>query len=245
MTWCTAVMRSVQRAGLVEQVVEALTGQVSSGTWAPGDRLPSLVELCTELDVGRSTLREAVQVLVHRGLLDARQGSGTFVRADDSGLPLALRLTRAAALDVYEARRGLEVEAARLAALRRSEEDLAVLRAAAAGRREAQVRGAVPEWALADLALHRAVFAATHNPVLGALFDSFADAQKQAFEDQTHDPVSDVDTAAQHEALVAAIAAQDASAAIMATHSYLDMCEADLRQPGHGRERLPDERSEK
>lgn len=214
----------------MQQVVQTLTAEVSSGAWAPGDRLPSLVGLCAELDVGRSTMREAVQVLVHRGLLEARQGSGTFVRADDSGLPLSLRLSRAAALDVYEARRGLEVEAARLAALRRSEEDLAVLHAAATGRREARARGVVPEWALADLALHRAIFAATHNPVLGALFDSFADAQRQAFEDQTQDPVSDVDTAAQHEALVASVAARDPVAAVAATCSYLDMCEADLRR---------------
>lgn len=218
----------------MEQVVETLTAQVSSGAWAPGERLPSSAELCKELDVGRSTAREAVQVLVHRGLLEARQGSGTYVRTDDSGLPLSLRLRRAAALDVYEARRGLEVEAARLAALRRSEEDLTVLQAASAGRREARARGALPEWAQADLALHRAVFAATHNPVMIALFDSFADAQRQAFEDQTQDPLSDVDTAAQHEALVAAVAARDAVAAVAATRSYLDMCQADLRGPRGG-----------
>lgn len=220
----------MQRAGLVEQVVETFTAQVSSGAWAPGDRLPSLVDLSAELDVGRSTVREAVQALVHRGLLEARQGAGTFVRDDESGLPLALRLRRAAALDVYEARRGLEIEAARLAALRRSEDDLAVLQEAASGRREARARGAVPEWARADLALHRAVFTATHNPVLSALFDSFADAQRQAFEDQTQDPVTDVDTAAQHDALVAAVVAQDAAAAVTATCSYLDLCEVDLRR---------------
>jgi GntR family transcriptional repressor for pyruvate dehydrogenase complex len=222
-------VQKVQRAGLVVQVIEELVAQVTAGVWGPGDRLPSLTDLCVELDVGRSTLREAVQALAHRGVLEARQGSGTFVRAEDTGLPLGVRLRRAAVLDVYEARRGLEVEAARLAATRRSAEDLGALVAAAEGRRHARTAGVVTEWALADVALHRAVFAATHNPVLAHLFDSFADAQRQAFEDATADPVSRVDTAPEHDALVDAIAAGDPVAAVTATRSYLDTCETDLR----------------
>ena len=210
-------------------MIAELTAQLANGVWVPGERLPSLTDLCAELDVSRSTMREAVQALAHRGVLEARQGSGTFVRADDTDLPLGVRLRRAAVLDVYEARRGLEVEAARLAAVRRSEEDLAALWAAAQGRRDARTAGVVAEWALADLALHRSVFAATHNPVLAHLFDSFADAQRQAFEDATADPVPQVDTAVEHDALVEAIAAGDPVAAVGATRSYLDTCETDLR----------------
>ncbi len=230
MTCYGVEVQRVQRGGLVAQVVASLSDQVLDGAWVPGERLPSLVELGGELDVGLSTVREAVQVLVHRGVLESRQGSGTFVRADQSDLPLSLRLARAATLDVYEARRSIEVEGARLAALRRTDTDLVTLRAAATRRAQARLCGGLSEWALADLDLHRAVLAATHNPVLGVLFDSFADAQAQAFTDQSLDPGSDVDTAAEHEQLVDAIADRDPTAAVAATLSYLDQCEADLRR---------------
>ena len=166
-------MESVRRGGLVEQVIDRIGRAIGSGRWGTGDRLPSVAELAVELDVGRSTVREAVQALAHRGVLDVQQGRGTFVAATDAqGLGWWLR--RAEVLDVYEARRGLEVDAARLAALRRSDDDLAALQAAIRDRRAAQAAGAVSEWAAADLALHRAVFAATHNPVLGRVFDALA-----------------------------------------------------------------------
>ncbi len=54
------------------QVVASLSDQVLGGVWVPGERLPSLVDLGGELDVGLSTVREAVQVLVHRGLMVIR-----------------------------------------------------------------------------------------------------------------------------------------------------------------------------
>ncbi len=212
------------------QVVALLSDQVLDGVWVPGERLPSLVDLGSELDVGLSTVREAVQALVHRGVLESRQGAGTFVRADQSDFPLSLRLARAATLDVYEARRSIEVEGARLAAIRRTGADLVTLRTTAARREQARLGGGLSEWALADLDLHRAVLAATHNPVLGVLFDSFADAQAQAFTDQSLDPGSEVDTAAAHGQLVEAIADRDPTAAVAATVSYLDEAEADLRR---------------
>ncbi len=238
MTCYRTGVQQVQRGGLVAQVVASLSAQVLDGVWTPGQRLPSLAELGEELDVGLSTIREAVQVLVHRGVLESRQGAGTFVRADQSDLPLSLRLTRAAALDVYEARRSVEVEGARLAALRRTETDLVALRAAAATRARARLCGGLSEWASADLDLHRAVFAATHNPILGVLFDSFADAQAAAFTNQSLDPGSDVDTAAEHEQLVEAVADRDPTAAVAATLSYLDQCEADLRRHSEGHHHL-------
>lgn len=219
-------MRAVRRGGLVEQVIAEIAGQIDTGTWPPGHRLPSVAELAVELDVGRSTVREAVQALAHRGVLDVVQGRGTFVTPAAGD---ALRLQRTEALDVYEARRGLEVEAARLAALRRDDDDLVALRRAAATRREARSAGVVSEWAAADLELHRAVFAATHNPVLQRLFDTLADAQIVAFTRQTHDPGSSVDTSAEHDALVVAVSERDPLAAMTAARGYLEACEADLR----------------
>lgn len=222
-------MRAVRRGGLVEQVIGELTAPIARGEWPPGHRLPAVTDLAAELEVGRSTVREAVQALAHRGLLEVVQGRGTFV-ADPGPDAWALRVRRTEALDVYEARRGPEIEAARLAALRRTDDDLAAIEAAVADRRAARTCGAVGEWAAADLALHRAVVAATHNPVLGRLFDALAEGVHDVFTHQSADPGSGVDTAGEHDALVAAIARRDPAAAAAATRGYLDACEDELRE---------------
>lgn len=225
------MLRAVYRGGLVDQVIDAIVGEIAAGRWSVGDRLPSVADLAVELDVGRSTVREAVQALSHRGLLAVYQGRGTFVADHGAGeSEWVWWLQRAGVLDVYEARRGVEVDAARLAAIRRTEDDVAVLKAAAQDRREARTSGAVSEWAAADLALHRAVFTATHNPVLGRLFDALAQVMVGAFEHQSADPGSTVDTGREHDRLVEAIIAGDPGAAMNATAGYLDSCERDLRR---------------
>ncbi|MDD7931567.1 FadR/GntR family transcriptional regulator [Actinomycetospora straminea] len=214
----------------MEQVIDALSAPIERGDWPPGHRLPAVTDLAAELEVGRSTVREAVQALAHHGLLEVAQGRGTFVATPRSGEDAwSLRLARSAARDVYEARRGPEIEAARLAALRRTDDDLLVIEAAAADRRKARTCGATGEWAEADLALHRAVVAATHNPVLARVFDALAEGVHDTFTQQSADPGSGVDTAREHDALVAAIARQDPDAAAAATRGYLDACEQELR----------------
>ena len=109
-------LTSLRRSSLAELAVTQLRDQVLSGQWAVGARLPAETELAQQLEVGRSTVREAVRVLVHAGLLETRQGSGTYVRSLTPGSDFQARLRRAAVLEAYEVREALEVQAARLAA---------------------------------------------------------------------------------------------------------------------------------
>src|SRR5271169_875714 len=116
----------IRRQQLVEQVIEHLNNVISSGTYAIGAKLPAEPQLMEELGIGRSTLREAIRVLSHNGVLEVRQGDGTYVRAlPDSGETLARRLRRARVREVQEVRKTLEIEIVRLAAERHKEEDLA------------------------------------------------------------------------------------------------------------------------
>ncbi|MGO4423888.1 FadR/GntR family transcriptional regulator, partial [Streptomyces sp. MCAF7] len=124
---------------VVPQVEGALRDMLREGRWERGERLPNEVMLAAELGVGRSSVREAVRLLARDGLLDVRHGSGTFVtrtepeqtgqsgQVEQSGqtgeLDLRHLLRRARLLEVYEVRRALEVEAARLAARRTRPED--------------------------------------------------------------------------------------------------------------------------
>lgn len=166
-------MEPVRRRSLIEEVTEILRTEIAGGTWAVGERIPTEVELCRRMGVGRNTIREAVQSLVHLGLLDRRQGSGTYVTASTE-LPRAVGrlLTAAQRREVVELRLALEVSAAELAARRRTEGDLERLRGSLAARARARESGGVEVATDADVALHRAVVAAAHNTVLLEVYDS-------------------------------------------------------------------------
>ncbi|MEU0274072.1 FCD domain-containing protein [Streptomyces sp. NPDC006307] len=166
---------------LVEQAAERLRGQITGGHWPVGTKLPGETTLAKELGVGRSTVREAVRLLAGAGLLRPRQGAGVFVVATEPAVPVedwAARLRRAAVTDVYEVRAMVEVQAARLAAARRTEADLAAMDAALAARTEA-AGGDDAAFVDADISLHAAVVAAAHNPVLTDLFKEFVPALRE------------------------------------------------------------------
>ncbi|MFC8230216.1 FadR/GntR family transcriptional regulator [Streptomyces sp. NPDC057287] len=201
---------------LVEQAAEHLRDQITGGTWPVGTKLPGETTLAASLGVGRSTVREALRALSGAGLVQARQGAGVFVIASEAKEDWSAQLRRAAVTDVYEVRIGIEVEAARLAARRRTDEDIAGLSAALAGRRDAAGEGDAA-FVDADIALHAAVVAAAHNPVLSALFTEFVPSLRRGLIDmlelldlRSGDPNHGDDD---HAALVDAVARGDGDAA--------------------------------
>ncbi|WP_328461885.1 FadR/GntR family transcriptional regulator [Streptomyces sp. NBC_00448] len=121
---------SLRPSPLVEQAAERLREQITGGQWPVGTKLPGETTLATLLGVGRSTVREALRALAGAGMVRTRQGAGVFVIADRPVQDWPARLRRAALADVYEVRAMLEVQAARLAAVRRRPEDVAALRTA-------------------------------------------------------------------------------------------------------------------
>ncbi|MGW1722441.1 FadR/GntR family transcriptional regulator [Streptomyces sp. NPDC002306] len=201
---------------LVEQATERLRAQITGGDWTVGTKLPGETTLAKSLGVGRSTVREALRALAGAGLVRARQGSGVFVIATRPDEDWSTRLRRAAVTDVYEVRMLVEVEAVRLAAQRRTDDDLTALDAALAGRRAAGSAGDA-EFVDADIALHAALVAAAHNPVLTGLFTEFVPVLRRGLTDlvellglRADDPHHGDAT---HAELVAAVTRKDAEAA--------------------------------
>src|SRR5262249_42491130 len=124
-------LRTAERSSLVGKVIDQLRALIESGEWPVGSKIPAEPALGQSLGVGRNTVREAVRALVHCGMLEPLQGDGTYVRAhDDLGAAMLRRMRRAGHLEALEVRASLERDAARLAAVRRTPEDLAALRAA-------------------------------------------------------------------------------------------------------------------
>jgi DNA-binding FadR family transcriptional regulator len=210
---------------LVEQATTHLREQITSGEWAVGTKLPGETTLAKSLGVGRSTVREALRALAGAGLVQARQGSGVFVIATTPEEDWSTQLRQAAITDVYEVRMLVEVEAAQLAALRRTDEDVTALQEALAARRAAGSLGNAA-FVEADIALHEAVVAAAHNPVLTGLFTQFVPILKQRLLDlvelldlRSGDPRHGEEG---HAALVTAVAERDAEAAGAALRAELD-----------------------
>lgn len=216
------------RAPLVDQVIASLREQIEAGTWAVGARLPSEQALATELGIGRSTVREAVRALSHTGVLEVRQGSGTFVRAAPGAGEFTLRLQRAGAAEVYEVRRGLEVEAAALAARRRTDADLERIETALAARRAGAASGERHLLLAADLDFHRAVIDAAHNPLLSELYALASVSIARAIKDVVSDQGLTGDTAGLHDDLAHAVRRRDPDAAVAAVRRHLDGTHAAL-----------------
>lgn len=128
----TFVRRYNLQRPLVERTADAIIKFITSEDLSTGDKLPNEYDLATTLEVGRSTIREAVRSLVSRNILEVRQGSGTYV-SENTGIsddPLGfafvedtLKLTE----DLFALRYILEPEVAMLAAYSRTEEQLTYL----------------------------------------------------------------------------------------------------------------------
>ncbi|WP_072802102.1 FadR/GntR family transcriptional regulator [Rhodococcoides yunnanense] len=200
----------------IDRAVFALGQRIADGEWPVGSKIPGETTLAADLGVGRSTVREAIRELATRGLLRTRQGAGVFVLARTIPADVADTVRRARFADVSEVRRIVEVEAAVLAAQRRTEQDLVRMSAALEERHHSSQRSDV-EFVDADIAFHESVIDAAHNPVLSDLFATFVPRLRESLTTYTREILArepgaepDVDV---HRALLIAITARNAAEA--------------------------------
>ncbi|WP_416876381.1 FadR/GntR family transcriptional regulator [Kitasatospora sp. SC0581] len=173
-------LSSPRRTPLSDQVIAQLRAQITSGEWPVGSRIPTEAALVEQLGVARNTVREAVRALAHNGLLDIRQGSGTYVLATSELAGVMHRRFADAGQDqVAELRAALETSAAGLAAHRRTPRDLELLDGALARREAAWHSGDAEDFVQADAAFHQAVVAAAHNDVLLAVYADLGEVTRE------------------------------------------------------------------
>lgn len=226
----TASLPDVLRHGrVVPQVETLLRERLRDGHWKPGERLPNEVQLATEIGVGRSSIREAVRLLARDGLLDVRHGSGTFVAEPPADSPDVRRLVRRARLlEVYEVRRALEVEAARLAAQRVRPEDIERLRAGLHKRQEL-LDAEAGKFVEADLAFHRAIVELSGNALLLDLFAAAQPVLAEALTEMVRHETQLTDVSDAHADLLDALERGDADAAVAATVAHLETVVCEIR----------------
>ncbi len=171
-------LATTRRAGLVDQVIDQMRGAITSGEWPVGQRIPPEPELVTALGVGRNTVREAVRALSHAGLLEVRQGDGTFVRATSEISGAVRRMCGTELKEVLQVRRTLEVEGARLAAKHRTDAELARLTDLLRKRDAAMEAERWAEVIEHDTAFHVLLVQCSHNALLAELYQGLTEAVK-------------------------------------------------------------------
>ena len=156
---------------LSDAIVEQIEALILEGTLRPGERLPPERELARRLDVSRPSLREALQKLEERGLVETRQGGGTYVAAVLNPTftdPLVELFHRHpdTAYDLIEFRQALETIGAYHAALRATDTDREILRRRFEAIEHAHEEGDPVAEAEADAEFHLSIAEAAHNVVL-------------------------------------------------------------------------------
>ena len=166
-------MQPLNKTNLADTAAEAIRNEILAKRWAVGEKLPNESSLSAMLSVSRGTVREAVRVLVSQGLLETRQGSGTYVLSTTDNSRALSMARRASLRDQFEARCALDVEGARLVAIRKTPGIIAGLRALLAER--GNYEGGDPAGFIErDLAFHKAVIAASNNRAMIEIYDFFS-----------------------------------------------------------------------
>jgi GntR family transcriptional repressor for pyruvate dehydrogenase complex len=216
----------VHPTGSTEQVVTHIRGLIERGELRPGDRLPAERHLAARLGVSRPSVRAGLRALSAMGVVQPRHGSGTYIPEGPPVLgsePLSFlaALHGFTGLEMYEARRILEVGAAGLAAERATEAQIAKLaedvNALLASIESPQV------FLVHDINFHRSVAAASGNPIVASMMEMvsalYYDRRRQTAERASERDLRDAAEA--HRRIYEAIRARDAERARQSMNEHL------------------------
>ena len=223
----TPLLKPIRPKRIADQVFDQLRELIFRGQMKSGDRILPERELCEALKVSRTSVRDAIGKLVVMGLLEQRQGQGTFVRAPDalSGNPLAAAMEAQSATleDLLEVRMGLECNAAALAARRAVESDFRFLERSIADMRRDVAAGELGTEA--DVSFHLAIAYATQNPLQVFLMKTFYDYLFTGIEENlAHlyaEPGNIQQIIEQHTRIYAAVRAHEAEQAFGAMQRHI------------------------
>lgn len=213
------------RESATVEITKQLLAYLSSGVISPGQRLPGERALSTALGVGRAALREAIKSLILLGLLDQRQGDGTYLADNPSDLlPRVIEwgffLQRHNIQELAEARLHIEVALAGLAATHRSDEQLARLREV--GERMKDAGHDYDRYIDADIEFHLAIADASGNSILTGVLTNIR-SLLFVWTKNVITAAQETETSlAMHLPVLDAIAAQDIEGARQTMHALIE-----------------------
>ncbi len=162
------------RISLPKQISIEIEKAIKKGTFKIGEKIPSEPDLVKTFEVSRNTIREAIQSLIQAGVLESRQGDGTYVVTTSRFEANILnRLNNSKISEVHEVRVSLEREIVKLAALRRTQSDLTEIKKTLENKN--LTKGSFKENSEADLAFHLSIAKASHNSIFYDLYKSISE----------------------------------------------------------------------
>jgi len=223
-------MERIEPSPVYELVVERLRRAIHIGTYMPGDRLPPERSLAEQLGVSRTTVREAIRVLEGQGYVEIRRGAAGGVILLDRGqteerLGPIIRERLPELEEIVDFRIAVECRAARLAAIRRTDEDLAKL-AAALETMEHGLEGAT--FRAADSAFHLGIAEAARNSWMRRAIEDARIAMLLPYDKVAEHVFRTAQI--QHREILDAIRRRDPIAAERATEAHIEITRRDLRQ---------------
>jgi DNA-binding FadR family transcriptional regulator len=227
----------IDRVNAADAVRDQLLDRVVKGTLSIGDKLPSENDLARSFGVSRPVVREAIGTLRAWGIVESKNGSGTFITAVQPRQVGFSLLGGYSSDDLHEVRCNLEVPAAGLAAVRRTGADLLLLRRNIAAQKKSTD---LNEWAGLDVDFHALLAAAAKNPVQERLVADLRDLHQDQSLRVLHARDRTQRALAEHEAILVAVEHRDEPAARTAmeahlTAIYLESHELAAQSPKTGR----------
>lgn len=213
----------IRRESLSKQVSHELEKMIESGEYPVGSKIPPEPDLMQMFQVSRNTIREAIQGLTLAGLLETKQGNGTFVRSSNRfEANMKQKYEKVSIEDISEARKCIEITIAHLAALRCQESDIETITECFIKRKNLKVSDR--ENTKADIEFHMAIAKACHNIILIDLYQSISSyleshiAERKLVSLLTTEEIDNL-----HEQLYNAIIQKNADAASIAAKNILDI----------------------
>jgi GntR family transcriptional repressor for pyruvate dehydrogenase complex len=227
-----AAFGTFEKTALPDQIAERILQMIRDKQLHRGDKLPPERDLALMMQVGRPALREALRGLSLMNIIEIRQGAGAYVTALETAqlvkhLDFVFAIDDYAILDLFDARKIVEVGIIELAAPRVSDDDVAKLEACLA---KSALAGHDPETFLhTDIELHTLIAQIANNPIMLRFMDSIHQ-MGLASRRRTGRLEGVVEqSAADHRRIVEALKARDPQAAREAMLDHLDKVEAKLR----------------
>lgn len=162
------MLNAANRRSLVDNAIDSIRAEIVAGAWPVGTRVPTEIELAGLLGISRNTVREAVRALAHSGILEVRQGDGTYVRSQTDASAALRAITTATLREQVELRLILDEVLARLAAGRRDFEDIGHIASAIEDMVDSGGKPAPDE--AKTRRFHATIADATHNAALAAVY---------------------------------------------------------------------------
>ena len=234
------VFEELDRRSLAREVADQVRALIASGSLAPGDRLPPERELAVRLGVSRPTLREAVGALVIIGLLESRQGAGTFV-ARDAGEAAARGTSSATTISIdirgdplealFELRILLEPIAAERAASRLSDRELGELRRLFDDLVAHQ--GNLERFTQLDVEFHRRIQVVSGSPTIISMLDGIGTLALRGRAARRWAPGTASRIVGEHREILEALESHDGFLASAAMTAHVIHARAQSLDPSH------------